>query len=67
MRMAKPTHRCTVLVYRGIPGSYGIVCRDCGECYGGSESADAKYLAALNRNRRPKKKRAVAGRKRKNA
>ena len=62
--MPKPVHRCTVLVYRGLPGSYAIVCEECGECYGGSDRADPKYLAALNRNRRPKKRAAAQRAKR---
>jgi hypothetical protein len=51
--MARAAHRCTTLIYRGIPGYYLIVCKECGECYGHAESRDRTYLAGLNRNRRP--------------
>ena len=41
-----------VLVYARSLGGYTILCRKCGEVRGGSESADPKFLAGLNRNRR---------------
>jgi hypothetical protein len=47
-------------VYEPALGGYTIVCRKCGDVYGSSESADPKFLAAFNRNRRAQKARRVA-------
>lgn len=41
-----------MFVYARSLGGYAILCRKCGEIRGGSESADPKFLAGLNRNQR---------------
>jgi hypothetical protein len=51
-RRRPPTCRRRRLIYRPVLGGYAIVCKNCGEVYGSAESADAKYLAGLNRNSR---------------
>ena len=59
-----------VLVYSRSLGGYTIICRKCGEVRGGSESADPKFLAGLNRNQRTAHaagKRPAASRKRRSA
>lgn len=63
----RPQCRRRELIYVASHGGYGIVCRNCGELYGGSSDLDMKYLAALNRNSRiverelAKKERHVTG------
>ena len=54
-----------VLVYSRSLGGYTILCKKCGEVRGGSESADPRFLAGLNRNQRKAdaRKRASSGHK----